>query len=536
MSSLHGKEAVTPDRIAACLSEAAAWPVGAPTAEWIQTHISHVFLVGDRVYKLRKSVAFPFLDFTSREARNADCVREVALNRRLSPSVYLGVAPVQPAADGFRVGTAGEAIADEGLEHVTVMRRLPAGSDALAMLRDGRLASRHLAAVAERLARFHADVALGRPAPWPPDGWRERIAAPVRECVTALEASGSFEPTRIADLSERVERTVRALDPWLERRRSEGRAVEGHGDLHLDHVWFERDDEPLLIDCIEFDDDLRRIDPASEVAFLAMDLRYRDRADLAELFLAGYADRADDYGIFPGVDFYAAYRALVRAKVAAFAAQQDSVALEQRRAAEASAERHLVLAESLLEPRSGGSLLLMCGTVGSGKSTVARRFAEAGQGIPIASDRLRKRLAGLDPTDRTGAGVDQGLYDPDHTRRVYREMLARAAPVVESGRAAILDASFATREQRSLARSWAAEQGVPARLIEVRCARERARERLATRSRVGRDPSDAGPDFLAVSEARFEPPDEWPAQDRRVVDSDGNDASAGSAAFAEDPV
>jgi aminoglycoside phosphotransferase family enzyme/predicted kinase len=506
------------DEIAQALSKSSAWPTATTAIESIQTHISHVFLVGDRVFKLRKAVRLPFLDFSTRALRNADCLREVTLNRRLAPTVYLGVAPVIDLKGRVRVGPIEESPKDPNMEYVVVMRRLPAGRDALSMLENQHLEARHLEAVAARLETFHASHGLGCPAPWTTEEWFERIEEPVLACVTAIAESNLIATDRVDALKSRTSARLTSLRSRFEARRLAGRAVDGHGDLHLDHIWFEEGEEaPLVIDCVEFNDDLRRIDPASEVAFLAMDLRYRKRADLAEFFLHAYARRADDYGLFGVVDFFSAYRALVRAKVAALAALQPSIAASQRAMARVSVENHLTLAESLLEGPASGALILLCGTVGSGKSTIARQLALSGCGIPIASDRVRKALAGLPETARTAAGPDQGIYRPDQTERVYIGLLERATAIIEGGRTAILDASFSKRAQRDAARAWADGRGIPIRLIEVRCDPDIAGSRLRERERIGTDPSDAGPDFLPTSRARFEAPDEWPASDRQVI-------------------
>lgn len=494
---------------------------GAESVEWIQTHISHVFLVADRVYKLRKPVTLPFLDFGTRAERNADCRREVELNRRLAPDVYLGVVSMRLGANALEVGRPEDAPSDPDLEHAVLMRRLPEGRDALALLEAGQLAPAQLERVAERLARFHDEVGLGRPAPWTTEAWRERCAKPVVDCVEILADGDLLELERSSRLRKAVTDAGRSLAPALEARRRAGRAIDAHGDLHLDHVWFETDDaDPLLVDCLEFDEDLRHIDRASEVAFLAMDLAYRARDDLAEHFLSAYASASDDYALYSVVDYFAAYRALVRGKVAALASGQESVAPDQRRAARSSALGHVALAERLLEPRDTAGLVLTCGTVGSGKSSVARARAWDQGAVLISSDRLRKRLAGMEASDHPDHEVDAGLYAPERREAIYEAMLERAASVVESGRTAILDASFTRRADRDRARAWAEAHGVPVRLVEVRCDPEIARERLAARQRAGADPSDAGPDFLPISLARFEPPDEWPDDRLEVVRTD----------------
>lgn len=510
------------EAIASELAKSGAW-AKAFTAdterfECIQTHISHVFIVGDRVFKLRKAVAMPFLDFRSRDARNEDCVREVALNRRLAPDVYLGIAPIVWDGETIRLGSLCESITVSNCEHVVVMRRLPAGGDALALLEKNQLSPDHLRDVTKHLAAFHKTHALGSPAPWSQDDWFARIANPVLESIATVRAAGMLESAETKSLPSTVNETLEALRSDFERRRLAGKAVDGHGDLHLDHLWFEAESAvPLIIDCLEFNEDLRRIDAASEVAFLAMDLSYRGRADLAEAFLSAYALETDDYDLFTVVDFYQAYRALVRSKVASFAMKQKTIQAAQREKARASAIRHAELAARLLEPRRPGELVLLCGTVGSGKSTVARYLADSGCGVPIASDRVRKIISSVPLTTHAPSSVDEGIYQPEMNERVYEELLNRADQIIASGRTAILDASFSRRAARDHAQSWAEERGLSTRLIEVRCKHDVALDRLQSRAAQGTDPSDAGPSFLSTSEDRFEPPDEWPESDHTIV-------------------
>jgi hypothetical protein len=177
-----------PTGLVESLARAAAHPADSSAAggvEWIQTHISHVYRTADRVIKLRKAVDAGFLNFATRERRNADCLREVRLNRRLAPDVYLGVAPVVRGKGVWQVGPVGEAlapVAPDGTvpEHAVVMRRLPERADAQSRLADGRLEARHLDAAAGRLAHFHARHGLGAPAPYSVEAWRQRIAGPMR--------------------------------------------------------------------------------------------------------------------------------------------------------------------------------------------------------------------------------------------------------------------------------------------------------------------------------------------------------------------
>lgn len=519
-----------PERLVEDLAWSAAYPDD-PTAgegvETIQTHLSHLFLTPQRVVKLRKAVRLPFVDFSMRARRVADCHNEVALNRRLAPDVYLGVARVEERAGHFEVREQWEPelghCHELECERVVVMRRLESGRDALSLLENGVLQASHLDAVAATLARFHARVGLGCPAPWTTDGWREHCLRPIQANLDSLGETSLDDATvdAVRELCATTRERVDTMRDVLEVRRLEGRAVEGHGDVHLQHIWFERHaPEPVLIDCVEFDPALRRIDSASEVAFLAMDLAYRGREELAAHFLRRYAAEVDDFGLFGVIDLYQSYRAAVRGKVAALAAVDPAVGPDQRKAARASAQRHVELALQMIQERPKGALVLVCGTVGVGKSTVAEALAERTGGAVISSDWTRKHMDGLCPDEHRAAETDRGIYSADKKDAVYSALLARSEAVVDSGRLAILDATFDRRVRRDRVRVWAAERGIDAALMRVDCDEALTRERLERRASKGTDASDAGPELLSVSRARFESPTEWPARDLYEVHTD----------------
>ena len=303
----------------------------------------------------------------------------------------------------------------------------------------------------------------------------------------------------------------------FEARRQQGRAVDGHGDLHLDHLWFEEGAErPIAIDCLEFDDALRRIDTASEVAFLAMDLLYRGARLESEQFLAAYAAEADDYGLYGVVDYFIAYRALVRAKVAALASRDAGIPEIQREEAAESARRHVELADQALEPRGEGRLVAVGGAVGSGKTTVANALADALGGVSISSDRVRKHTLGLEASQRAPASA----YEASERRRIYGAILDRAEATLESGRTVILDATFGCAALRDRVLSLARRCDVPSFFVEVRCQPDVARRRLAQRAAAGRSASDAGPELHDASRVGFEPPNEWPAAERVCIETD----------------
>jgi len=497
--------------------------------EHLQTHLSHIFLTPERVYKLRKAVHLPFVDFGTRLERNTDCLSEVALNRRLAPDVYFGVASVRRVGGDLQVGPTTQTFTTRAtrLEHVVVMRRLREADKALSRLSAGNLEVAHIDAIARRIADFHRDNAL-------PVASEERkpllLERTTRAVGDAFELAGRaapevIDPRRLATLRAATEGWFDENRALFEARIDAGRIVDGHGDLHLDHIYFESKpgsteaDLPIVIDCVEFNAELRCVDVASEMAFPAMDLRYRGRPDLAERLLRQYALESDDYDLYRVVDYFQIYRALVRGGVAAVASADPTIDEKQRSAARASASRHFELAETLLPKDRASSVILTAGSVGTGKSSAAEFLADRLNGVVVASDAVRKHLAGIELRKDAGEAWGEGIYDERWNDLVQRALLERARPVIESGRNVILDATFARRSARLDARRFAAEHELPIFLVHCRCDEETVRDRLRERKSRGGAVSDAGPDDLTESVSRFEALSDWSDADLLEIDT-----------------
>jgi aminoglycoside phosphotransferase family enzyme/predicted kinase len=488
-----GADRNPPERTVEALRRPDAYPPPAPTrVELVTTHISWVFLTDHDVWKLKRPVDYGFLDYTTLERRRHACEEEVRLNERLAPGVYLGVVPV-------RLGPAGPRLTGDGaiVDYAVHMRRLADTASADARLRSGALGHDHLWLVAGALARFYAAAA----------------ETPRYGTVAAIEANlaENFEQVRPfvgRFLDAATLETVRAWQVGLLARhpdrfaaRVAGRRIrEGHGDLRLEHVYFE-DERPLIIDCIEFNERFRMGDVASDVAFLAMELDARGRPDLAGSFLGRFALESDDYDLYDVVDFYLAYRAWVRGKVAAFLAVDPSTpaAKAQRKAEEAQA-LFARAARYTRPPASPAPVVAVGGVIGSGKTVLAEALARAlGQPV-VSSDRTRKWLAGVGATERAPAAA----YEPAFSDQTFDELLRRAAAVAGSGRGVILDATFRERDLRRRARELAARHGRPFLFVEATCDDATLRERLRRRA-AGPSVSDATESLLARVQAEFEP-------------------------------
>ena len=442
----------------------------------VETHISVLFFVGDRVYKVRKPVRTPFLDFSTRELRLADCQREVQLNRRLAPDVYLGVHDV--------VDESGAPI-----DHLVVMRRLPADRRLATMIADPDFDETLLAAVARRVAAFHSRAARA-----PAIDLAGSVEHLTMLWSTNLEETAPFTGRILdGDLLDRVGRQALGyLDgrhPLLAHRVAERRIVDGHGDLLAEDI-FCLDDGPRILDCVEFDPRFRWGDVLYDTSFLAMDLEHLGRPDLASRFLAAYREFAGESHPESLEHWYIAYRALVRAKIACLLSDAGQEGADREAAGFLSqAGRHLDEAEI--------HLVLVGGLPGTGKTTLARGLADHFGWAVLRSDEVRKELAGVSPLDPAGAAPFEGIYSPAFTTGVYSELLHRAALALSWGDSVVLDATWLDPAQRdaarALARTWHAT------LHELCCdlPLEEAGARILARAAAGGDASDVTPEVLA---------------------------------------
>ena len=469
-----------------------------------ETHSAVVFFMGDRAYKVKKPVDLGFLDFRERSAREAVCHREVELNRRLAPDVYLGVADVH-GPDG------------EVCDHMVVMRRMPAERRLSRVVTAGEPVDDALWTLAHLVAAFHSraersDAADAAASPG-------RLATLWNENADALAAAGDVvDRARVERMRTLALRYLEGRHPLFAQRIAEGRAVDGHGDMLADDV-FLVDEGPQVLDCIEFDDELRYGDTLADVAFLAMDLERLGHPELGARFLQAYRTHADDTWPASLEHHHIAYRAQVRAKVTAIrAGQGDRDSAQQARRLLDLSLHHLEAARV--------RLVLVGGLPGTGKSTVARAVGDALGATVLRTDEVRKELAGVPTTTHGSDAFGQGLYSPTATADTYGALVDRAEVALRMGETVILDASWSEERWRDLAR--AAGGRTHAEVVELRCelSADVAAERIRARAAAGSDPSDATPAIAAAMAATADP---WPGA--TAIRTDGEPATSAAEAL-----
>jgi aminoglycoside phosphotransferase family enzyme/predicted kinase len=476
-----------------------AFPFAPRSVETRETHASRLYFADELVYKVKKPVDFGFLDFTSIEKRRFYCQEEVRLNRRLCPDIYLGVAEIRRSGTKVAIEGPGEVV-----DYAVVMKRLPEDrllSNLLATGDPGLLEKMDL--LGHRIADFHNNQESFRnQAPQPPHleviqkNWQENFSQ------TAPFVGHTITRRAFEIIRSRVERFLRQNRDLLLRRETEGYIRDGHGDLHCQHICF---GESLCIyDCIEFNRRFRIADVLADLAFVLMDLEFRQRPDLATRLLASYSAKEEmQEETDKLLTFYKIYRAWVRGKVESFLSEDPMASDDTRREAAAKAARYFNLALGYLCPPV---LIATCGLMGTGKTTIASALCHSLRGKLIRSDILRKEIAGMDSGERCAEKFHQGIYRPDFSDRTYDLLLNRALAATHNGQSVIADAAFGQRRRREAFRQAADMHQLPFLFLHVTCDRETALARLDRRQALARDASDGRRELFDRQAETFETP------------------------------
>lgn len=452
----------------------------------METHISWVFIASPFVFKVKKPVNLGFLDFSTLEKRRYFCQRELELNRRLCPDVYLKVLPIYQTPSGFSFKTKGKIA-----EYCLKMKELPKGGFLGELLAKGRVGESEINRIISRLRRFYqSQTPTKEIEQW---GTPEKMEISTEENFAQIEpfVGRKVSPTAFAAIRHFTNEFYVRNEKLFRRRMQQHRIRDCHGDLHLDHIHL-TSKATTIFDCIEFNDRFRFIDIANDVAFLAMDFDFERRSDLGNLFLRNCARKFQDPEMLKLSDFYKCYRALVRGKVESIQAISMKTAKSGEHAQ--AAARYFRLALRYTVSGSEPLLLAVIGRVGTGKSTVTRALGNELNWPVFSSDQIRKTLAGVSLSRRTPPRKRAEVYSRQMTAKTYKELLARGLVAAKIQGGAIIDATFSSTANRKLLRQKCKKAHVRFQAVELEVDPGEIERRLRAR----------GKDVAVISDARLE--------------------------------
>lgn len=481
-----------------------AYPHKPDTVEHIQTHISHVFIAPPYVYKFKKPVNFDFLDFSTLEKRKYYCDRELELNRRLCDQIYLEVIPVYRDTQSYSFQKEGK---DNPVEYCVKMKQLSGDHFLIQHARNGDLNEEHIEQVAGKLTQFYSTRQPNKKIlQW---GEPEKIRLSTDENFQQTE---SFIGHTLSEITYTAIRTY--TDSFLDqqehlfrKRITDHRIVDGHGDLHLEHIHI-TGDRICIYDCIEFNDRFRYLDIASDIAFLAMDLDFNGLPFMSRLFIKKMTEKLDDPDMLQMINFYKCYRAYVRGKVKSMESGEEEVGEEKRRRAAEKASHYFTLSLNYALFRSRPVVLVFIGRVASGKSTLARKVSEVLDIRYHSSDIERKKLAGLSITNRTPESERVRLYQENMTKHTYNKLFKYAISESEQGKSVVIDATFGNPENRARLISHLNKINRSFFFIEVSAPEHIRKKRLRKRTEQQDIVSDARLEDFDVLDSKYQSPDE----------------------------
>ena len=491
--------------VIAFLRDPSSYPPGAGAVETIETHASIVFLAGNRAYKLKRAVKYPYLDFSTAALRLAACTAELNLNRRTAPQLYLEVRAISRLTDGRLVWgrPGGDRHSDlrpapgGPLDFVVVMRRFDQPDLLEHVAAAGGLSAPLMYGLTAHIAAFHdkAEPRLDR-------GGTAAMADLVETNIGCLRDSrtAGFAAAQIDRIEEGMRGELARVGPQIDERKAAGKVRRCHGDLHLRNICL-IDGRPVLFDCVEFSEELASIDVLYDLAFLLMDLDHRLHRGLANLVLNRYLDLTGEDDGIALMPLFLALRAVIRAHVTATMAAHgwgpgdpgDPGDAAAAAATAAGARRYLDEAEAALLPLPA-RLVAVGGLSGAGKSVLAAGLAaELGRrpgARVLRSDVLRKLRFGAEPESK----LPPEAYTTEVNALVYRDLCTRAAVALRAGYSAVVDAVALGEAERHEFAAVAAAAGVAFTGLWLDAPAKTMMARLGGRSG---DASDASGEVLA---------------------------------------
>jgi len=471
--------------------------------EVIQTHISYVALTGDYAYKIKKPVNLGFLDFSTLEKRRYYCEEEVRLNKRLCPSVYLGVLPVTKDDDVLRVNGEGEVV-----DYVVKMKQFPQDDLMCNLLEKGEVDEDVIDRICSILVDFYNKGE--RSGSISSYGSVYSIKVNIDENFNQTE---SFVDVTIPRSTYMFLREVnneflsRRRHVFNERMRS-GFIRDCHGDLHSGNIVVS-DDDVYIFDCIEFNDRFRYSDVAADIGFLAMDLDYRNQPYLSSHLIDRYIELTGDKDVLNVLNFYKSYRAYVRGKVLSFQLNDPVIGKDKYKKITEDASRYFDLSSyyaSLFTydlRRVKPFMIITSGLTGTGKSTVAKKITIDYNAEYLNTDIIRKEGSG-DVFKHQYEEYNKGLYQPDRVDDVYDKMFKRCRGYLDLNRGVVLDGTFIKSKHRTNVKAISQEYKADLVMVHCVCPEDTVRKRLDERMKR-RSVSDGRWEIYLSQRRSFEP-------------------------------
>jgi aminoglycoside phosphotransferase family enzyme/predicted kinase len=467
-------------------------------------------LAGEFAYKIKKPIKLSFLDFSTLQQRQFFCIEELRLNQRYSPDFYLAVVGIYNSCDDPLWQGTGSPI-----EYAIKMRRFEQDARLDHVCMRSELLPEHLSDLARRVTVFHHDAAIVIKATG--FGSASLVLEQALQNFDDLLPMLSQEDEKQRLLRLRIW-TLAQHSKWaplMQTRQETGYVRECHGDLHLGNL-FLRGASVRLFDCVEFNETLRWIDVASDIAFTYEDLMAQGRPDLACWFLNEALSCSGDYASAPLLRFYAVYRALVRAKVALIQNEQDGQSREK-------ALNALALAEQL-SSSPDVHLLITHGASGSGKTFATDKLLKTDTQactLRLRTDVERKRMLHLDPLKTSESVLNADLYSPQNIEQTYADLLKTTETLLRANWSVIVDGAFLQRSQREYFRQLARALKVPYSILAPLVTKEQMVARVQQRLARGDDASEATLAVLDHQLVSLEPlaPEEpvWPSTESFTI-------------------
>jgi len=494
------------------LLNSASYPDPTSMVTLLQTHISWVFVTDHFAYKIKKPVNFGFLDFSTLEKRKLNCEREIKLNRRLAPDIYLGLIKFTYDGNQFFFDGNGETI-----EYGVKMKRLKQERMMDQLIKQNALTYDMIDAVAKKVADFHKKAETNKKINsfgsldviW--FNWEENFYQ-TRDFI-----GFTLTKHRHSYIMEHIRNFITKNRTLFEKRIEERRIRDCHGDLHSRNICFDKN--VVIYDCIEFNERFRYMDVASEVAFLAMDLDFHNLPEFSNRFVDQYIKESNDPSLKLLLDFYKCYRAYVRGKVLGFLVNMENVPIDERKENLLNARRYLSLAYKYAGGKEKPKLIVISGLMGSGKTFLAEAISEK-FGIPIIStDKVRKEMLGIDIYEHHFEDFGKGIYSEEKSDMVYETIRDKALSILFAGGSLILDGSFSKSKYRKMMMDIANSTDANFLLIETKAPESIIKKRLKKRLETDKTVTDGRWELFHEQKKNFEPFAEIPESKHIVIDT-----------------